>query len=123
MVKKQIISFIAYSVDGNYIPFHPLQPKYVEDKYEDSDWAQAYSTLFSGELDPDISPEEFVESLNLYVFEINKIRKGTRSRQKRCYSRLSIEFISPLPTPTTLLLYGQFPSSFSVNKSHIIRMP
>jgi len=117
------LSYIAYSVDGNFIPFGPLQPKYVADKYEDSDFSHAYSTLFSGSLRPDITPEEFVESLNLYVFEVNKVRKGTRNRQKRGFSLLSIHFASPLPAPTTLLLYGRFPSTFRVDESRNIHMP
>jgi hypothetical protein len=116
------LSFIGYSIDGNYVPHGPLQPKYVTDKYEDSDCAQAYSTLFSGSLRPDITPEEFVESLNLYVFEVNKVRKGTRSLQKRGFARLSIDFSQPLPSPTTLLLYGKFPSTFRINESRNIRM-
>ena len=116
------LSFIGYSIDGNYVPHGPLQPKYVTDKFEDSDCAQAYASLFSGSLKPDITPEEFVESLNLYVFEVSKIRKGTRNIQKRGFTRLSIDFSKPLPAPTTLMLYGRFPSSFKVDASRSVRM-
>ena len=76
------LSFIGCSIDGNYVPYGPLQPKYVTDRFEDSDCAQAYASLFSRSLKPDITPEEFVESLNLYIFEVNKIRKGTRNIHK-----------------------------------------
>jgi hypothetical protein len=116
------LSFIAYSIDGNYVPFGPLQPKYVNDHFEDSDVAQAYSTLFSGSLKPNISPEEFVESLNLYVFEVNKIRRGTKQLQKRGFTRLSLDFSRPLAEPTTLLLYGRFPSSFRITESRKVHM-
>jgi hypothetical protein len=116
------LSFIGYSIDGNYIPYGPLQPKYSKDKYEDSDCAQAYSTLFSGSLKPDITPEEFVESLNLYVFEVNQNQKGTKNIKKRGFARLSIDFSQALPAPTTLLLYGRFPSTFRVNESRNIHM-
>ena len=117
------LSFIGYSIDGNYVPYGPLQPKYdIKDRYEDADCAESYSTLFSGSLKPDISPEEFVESLNLYVFEVSRIRKGTKNIQKRGFARLSIDFSLPLTSPTTLLLYGRFPSTFSINESRNVRL-
>jgi hypothetical protein len=116
------LSFIGYSIDGTYVPHGPLQPKFVKDKYQDSDFAQTYSTLFSGMYKPDISPEEFVECLNLYSFEVTRVRRGTKSIQKRGFSRLSLEFNKPLPAPTTLMMYGRFSSAFKVTESRNIRM-
>ncbi len=116
------LSFIGYPIDGVYVPHGLIQPKFVSGRYQDSDFALTYSTLFSGHLSPDITPEEFVESLNLYLFEVSRIRKGTKSILKHRFSRLSIYFNAPLAAPTTLIMYGRFPSSFKISESRNIRM-
>jgi len=116
------LSFIGYSIDGSYVPYGPLQPKFKSDHYEDSDCAQAYSMLFSGCLSPDISREEYVESLNLYLFEVSRVRKGTKKIQKRGFSRLTIDFSEALSYPTTLIMYGVFPSTFTVSESRNVRI-
>jgi hypothetical protein len=47
------LSCIGYPINGTCLPHGPLQPTFVTDKYQDSDFAQTYST-----------PEEFVQCLN-----------------------------------------------------------
>ncbi len=89
------LSFIAYSIDGGCTPYIPLQPRFVSHKYQDSDFVQIYSTLFVDHLSPDITPEKFVESLNLYLFEISRIRKETKYPKTR-FSRLWIDLSEAL---------------------------
>ena len=86
------------------------------------DCVKTYASLFSGSLTSDITPERFVESLNLYVFEVSKVKKGTRNIQRGGLTWLSIDFSQPLPAPMTLILYGRFPASFRVDASCSIRM-
>jgi hypothetical protein len=116
------LSYISLSLDGSFFPFSPMMPKFVKDKFEDCDIARTYMSLFSGSIKADVSPEEFCENLCIYVFEVNRVRKGTKCLQRRGITRLSLDFSEPLAQPTTIVLYGRFPSFFRVTESRNIRM-
>ena len=89
----------------------------MTDKYEDSMVSQTYSTLFSGDLCPNISREEFSEGHTMFLFQIMKTKKGCLTPQKRGNTKLEIRFAKELPHPVTILVYGKFPAQFRIDST------
>ena len=110
-------NYISFSIDGQSVPHTPAHPHFVTDKYEDSMVSQTYSTLFSGDLCPNISREEFSEGHTMFLFQIMKTKKGCLTPQKRGNTKLEIRFAKELPHPVTILVYGKFPAQFRIDST------
>ncbi len=113
-------NYLAFQLDGQNLPFSPLNPNFDSDDVAGSNIASTFSTLFLGDDKPNISRNEFLEGYSIFKLEITKSRKGTLTPQKRGFTKLEIHFEKELPEPITILVYGKFQSMIKIDKARNI---
>jgi len=105
------LSFLEYKVDGVSIPGSALTPDFVSGDYVD-----CYNALFSNNSRAYIAREEFASGFTIFRFTVNeRMAEDIAIRNNQGHSRLNLKFKTPLPSNTTLLVYGKTSSSIEID--------
>lgn len=113
------LNFFQVCKDGcSY--FSSYQPNYAESNYVNEFNALG---LFKSIQDRghDITRSDFTNGYCLYCFDLqSNFDKDLQPLKEKGHLRLSLRFASPLPEAVTVIAYGIFPDSFSVDKTRAI---
>ena len=114
------VSFIGITVNGEEMPFKPMQLSYGADPR----YIEAYNTLFSGtgkmyyDIGNDISREEFPNGYAVYVFDLTPDMCGSSPHfnvVQRGNLAVDIKFSAAPAVAVSLVCYGEFENTIQKN--------
>ena len=114
-------SFLAISVNGEEVPFKPLQLSYTAATRR---YIEAFLTLFSGtrkmfyDLGNDISRDEFVNGFNLYSADLSPDMCGSFGHfnvVQRGNLAVDIKFSTAPTVAVSLVCYGEFENTIHID--------
>ena len=115
------ISFLAISVNGEEVPFKPLQLSYTAATRR---YIEAFLTLFSGtgkmfyDVGNDISRDEFVNGFNLYSADLSPDICGSSDHfnvVQRGNLSVDIKFSTAPTGAVSLVCYGEFENTIHID--------
>ena len=115
------ISFLAISVNGEEVPFKPLQLSYTAATRR---YIEAFHTLFSGtgkmfyDVGNDISRDEFVNGFNLYSADLSPDICGSSDHfnvVQRGNLAVDIKFSTAPAGAVSLVCYGEFENTIHID--------
>ena len=115
------ISFLAISVNGEEVPFKPLQLSYTAATRR---YIEAFLTLFSGtgkmfyDVGNDISRDEFVNGFNLYSADLSPDICGSSDHfnvVQRGNLSVDIKFSTAPAGAVSLVCYGEFENTIHID--------
>ena len=115
------ISFLAISVNGEEVPFKPLQLSYTAATRR---YIEAFLTLFSGtgkmfyDVGNDISRDEFVNGFNLYSADLSPDICGSSDHfnvVQRGNLAVDIKFSTAPAGAVSLVCYGEFENTIHID--------
>ena len=114
-------SFLAISVNGEEVPFKPLQLSYTAATRR---YIEAFLTLFSGtgkmfyDVGKDISRDEFVHGFNLYSADLSPDMCGSSDHfnvVQRGNLAVDIKFSTAPTVAVSLVCYGEFENTIHID--------
>ena len=114
-------SFLAISVNGEEVPFKPLQLSYTAATRR---YIEAFLTLFSGtgkmfyDVGNDISRDEFVNGFNLYSADLSPDMCGSSAHfnvVQRGNLAVDIKFSTAPAVAVSLVCYGEFENTIHID--------
>ena len=114
-------SFLAISVNGEEVPFKPLQLSYTAATRR---YIEAFLTLFSGtgkmfyDVGNDISRDEFVNGFNLYSADLSPDMCGSSGHfnvVQRGNLAVDIKFSTAPTVAVSLVCYGEFENTIHID--------
>ena len=114
-------SFLAISVNGEEVPFKPLQLSYTAATRR---YIEAFLTLFSGtgkmfyDVGNDISRDEFVNGFNLYSADLSPDMCGSSAHfnvVQRGNLAVDIKFSTAPTVAVSLVCYGEFENTIHID--------
>ena len=119
------INFLTVHVDGEQIPYSPLQPKFDGPA---KNYIRAYQTLFSGtdKMYQDdgniISRDDYAAGYALFAFDLSPDLSagGHFNLVKHGNLRLDVYFAGPLEETINLIIYAEFNNIIEVDQARNI---
>ena len=116
-------SFIGFYVDGQSLPYKPLQLNYDSKLY-----TEAYLSLFSStngymkDIGNNITRDDYANGYCLYVFNLNATNYNETQTPviKKGHTRLYLQFNKSLSENTTVILYAKFPSLMRIDETRSV---
>ena len=116
------INFLTVHVDGEQIPYSPLQPKFAGPAKH---YIRSYQTLFSGtdkmyqDEGNTITRDDYAAGYALFAFDLSPDLSvgGHFSLVKRGNLRLDVHFAEPLDETINLIIYAEFNNIIEIDKA------
>lgn len=110
-------NYAGLFVDGNAVPFQPLQPNYETDSY-----VECYLRTFR-DTGSDVKLQEYPKGYCLYKFDLSHNEAhGYSSPLRQGHTRLEFKFAKPLEESVSIIVYAKFPGSVHFDKVRNIRI-
>ncbi|XP_035233536.1 uncharacterized protein F54H12.2-like [Stegodyphus dumicola] len=117
------LNFIGVYVDGQPVPYNPLEPNFDENNY-----IRAYQSLFLGreKVSQDhgifISRDDYPLGYTLYAFDLSPdLCDGEHMNLiKHSNLRLEMKFRAPLSQTISVIVYSEFENIIEINKSRTV---
>jgi hypothetical protein len=111
-------NYVGFTVNGQSMPSHPLQPNYGGDQY-----AEAFQTLNTEgkKRAVKITREDYKDGYCLYVIDPSGVY-DTHRLLRRGHTRLGHKFSSALPETCTVIVYGKFPALAKIDQSRNVTL-
>ena len=129
------LNFLEFTLDSVSVPGTPFSPKYIEDPTSGSGgtpkkqylngYTNEYLSLFKSKFPKrdgiSVALSDYPGGYCLYVFDLKPgTNKHLYSEPVNGHTRLSGKFDSALEDPLVAIVYGIFPSKFSIDQSRLV---